>query len=189
MPDLLQPDNKYTLLPRSTGMQYALRALSPRVPDLYMLDATVVYPGIPAMGYGQSYYTMRSIMFMGVPPPRVHVHLKLYHVKRDVPIGVLPSDGREAEVTEQERVAFEDWMRGKFDEKDVEFERYYATGSVADTKKSHIIKGPRVENGNANVYSPREIALPLRLRSSWEILDAFAFPGPAAWAFFTGQQV
>ena len=35
----------HTLLPRSTGLHYALRALSPRVPNLKLLDITVAYPG------------------------------------------------------------------------------------------------------------------------------------------------
>lgn len=170
-------------------MQYALRALSPRVPDLYLLDATIVYPGVPEMGYGQSYYTMRSVGIAGVPPPRVHVHLKLYHVKRDVPIGSLSTG--EVDVSEEDRVKFEEWMRARFVEKDAEFERYYTIGSLADTK-SHIIPEPRVEysraaNGDAKVHSPREIALPLRLRSVWETLDAFAFPGPLAWGVLSGR--
>ena len=41
----LQPDMRYTLLPRSTGLHYSLRALAPRIPDLKLLDMTVAYPG------------------------------------------------------------------------------------------------------------------------------------------------
>lgn len=37
----------YTLLPRSTGLHYSLRALSPCVPSLQLLDITVGYPGTP----------------------------------------------------------------------------------------------------------------------------------------------
>lgn len=33
------------LLPRSTGLHYSLRSLAPRIPDLKLLDLTVVYPG------------------------------------------------------------------------------------------------------------------------------------------------
>lgn len=33
------------LLPRSTGLLYSLRALLPHVPDLHLLDVTIVYPG------------------------------------------------------------------------------------------------------------------------------------------------
>lgn len=43
------------------------------------------------MGYGQSYYTLRSIFFDGVPPPRIHLHLRLFDVSKEVPIGDLSS--------------------------------------------------------------------------------------------------
>lgn len=39
---------KNILLPRSTGLHYSLRSLAPRIPDLKLLDLTVVYPGEPA---------------------------------------------------------------------------------------------------------------------------------------------
>ncbi len=35
----------HTLLPRSTGLHYILRSLSPRLPALHVLDATIAYPG------------------------------------------------------------------------------------------------------------------------------------------------
>jgi 1-acyl-sn-glycerol-3-phosphate acyltransferase len=41
----IKPDMKNTLLPRSTGLHYSLRSLVPRIPDLKLLDLTVVYPG------------------------------------------------------------------------------------------------------------------------------------------------
>ncbi|KAK0456264.1 acyltransferase-domain-containing protein [Armillaria borealis] len=37
-------DMTHTLLPRSTGLHYSLRSLSPRIPDLRLIDVTVVYP-------------------------------------------------------------------------------------------------------------------------------------------------
>ena len=36
----------HTLLPRSTGLQYSLRALAPRIPALQLVDITVAYPGM-----------------------------------------------------------------------------------------------------------------------------------------------
>lgn len=36
---------KNVLLPRSTGLHYSLRSLAPYIPDLKVLDLTVVYPG------------------------------------------------------------------------------------------------------------------------------------------------
>ncbi len=40
-----QSDMAHTLLPRSTGLHYSLRALSHCVPSLQLLDITVAYPG------------------------------------------------------------------------------------------------------------------------------------------------
>lgn len=37
---------KNLLLPRSTGLHYSLRSLAPKIPDLRLLDMTVVYPGM-----------------------------------------------------------------------------------------------------------------------------------------------
>jgi hypothetical protein len=36
---------KNMLLPRSTGLHYSLRSLSPRMHDLHLIDLTVIYPG------------------------------------------------------------------------------------------------------------------------------------------------
>jgi 1-acyl-sn-glycerol-3-phosphate acyltransferase len=41
-----QPDMTHTLLPRSTGLHYSLRALLSSVPNLQLLDITVAYPGM-----------------------------------------------------------------------------------------------------------------------------------------------
>jgi 1-acyl-sn-glycerol-3-phosphate acyltransferase len=39
------PDLSNALLPRSTGLQYSLRSLSPRMPSLRLIDITMSYPG------------------------------------------------------------------------------------------------------------------------------------------------
>lgn len=43
------------------------------------------------MDYGQSYYTLRSVFMDRVPPPVVHMHLRLFNVATEVPIGDLSS--------------------------------------------------------------------------------------------------
>jgi 1-acyl-sn-glycerol-3-phosphate acyltransferase len=43
--NISQSDLTHTLLPRSTGLHHSLRALSPCVPSLQLLDITVAYPG------------------------------------------------------------------------------------------------------------------------------------------------
>ena len=132
---------QHTLLPRSTGLHCTLRSLAPRIPSLKLIDVTVAYPGtccawrlvalpthstgIPRYGYGQSYYTLRSIFFDGVPPPKVHMHIRCFDVAQDVPLGDLsatrPSKipngssstkgAVEVEIPETEKEIFDKWLR------------------------------------------------------------------------------
>ncbi|KAG7099415.1 hypothetical protein E1B28_001268 [Marasmius oreades] len=160
------------LLPRSTGLHYTLRSLAPRVRDLRMIDATMVYPGIPPLGYGQDYYTLRSIFFDGIAPPAIHVHLRIFDINRDVPIGdlsttnpsTLPGPSREraveVDVLEKEKVTFDLWLRELWTEKDKSISQFLDTGKFS-------ISTPPVE-------------IPLRLRRNKEVFDAFCFFLPFA---------
>ncbi|KAJ7655086.1 acyltransferase-domain-containing protein [Mycena polygramma] len=155
------------LLPRSTGLQYSLRSLAPRIPDLKLIDITTVYPGIPPMGYGQSWYTLRSIFLSGVPPPAVHFHLRMFSMQ-DLPIGdlsmahptIVPNSSSpvEVEIPEPEKAAFDLWLRELWHEKDEAITRWFETASFAKTS----------------------FEIPLKLRRNRDILDAFCFFLPAA---------
>ncbi|KAI0308051.1 acyltransferase-domain-containing protein [Multifurca ochricompacta] len=167
-------DMTHTLLPRSTGLHYSLRALSHCVPDLQLLDITMAYPGVPPMGYGQSYYTLRSIFFDRIPPPAVHMHIRRFDVAKGVPIGNLfPNSGTVpngsphgqtvgVDVPEDERQTFDIWLRNRWIEKDQLMQRLHDTGSFS----SSLAKYP-------------EINIPLQLRRNREVLDAFCFFIPA----------
>jgi len=133
----------HTLMPRSTGLHHSLRALAPRIPNLKVIDVTVAYPGIPEFKYGQSYYTLRSIFFDRIPPPSVHMHIRVFDVSNEVPVGdisatnpnALPQKKGEAvetEVPEHEREAFDVWLRDLWREKDTMMVRYLETGSLAE---------------------------------------------------------
>jgi len=167
----------YTLLPRSTGLHYSLRALSPCVPSLQLLDITVAYPGIPPLGYGQSYYTLRSIFFDRIPPPIVHMHIRRFDVAKEVPIGNMSRGisssphGKtvEADVPEDERQTFDVWLRERWTEKDQLIQRFHDTGSFSSPLEKHL-----------------KIDVPLELRHKSEVLNAFCFFIPPiigfAWA-------
>ncbi|KAI0094604.1 acyltransferase-domain-containing protein [Irpex rosettiformis] len=178
------PDMRHTLLPRSTGLHYSLRSLAPRIPSLGLIDITVAYPGIPPYSYGQSYYTLRSIFFDGVPPPTVHMHIRKFNVAQEVPIGDLsttnpsaaPSnklkskkghtDAIEVDIPETEKDKFDNWLRDLWRHKDDDLERYLATGSfVADRKEV--------------------IEIPVALKRKRDALDAFCFfiPAVVGWLF------
>ncbi|KAF8167908.1 acyltransferase-domain-containing protein [Crassisporium funariophilum] len=179
-------DMKNVLLPRSTGLHYSLRSLAPRIPDLRLLDLTVVYPGasylalcgIPPMHYGQDYYTLRSIFFDGVAPPVIHIHLRMFDVSGGVPIGDLAEtsgvktpDPRakrivEVDIPADEKDTFDVWLRKLWQEKDESMDRFFETG-VFDVEETTV---PYVE-------------IPLKLRRKREILDAFCFFWPGSVAY------
>jgi len=168
------------LLPRSLGLHYSLRSLASRIPDLRLLDITVIYPGIPPLHYGQDYYTLRSIFCDGVAPPVIHMHLRLFNVTTDVPIGDLSTtqstkipngstngDAVEVDIPPREKAVFDEWLRNLWQEKDEFITRYLSSGHTSDDF----------------------IEIPLRLRRKREYLDAFTFFIPAvlvyAWRWAT----
>ncbi|TDL28355.1 acyltransferase-domain-containing protein [Rickenella mellea] len=167
------PDMEHILLPRATGLHYSLRSLAPRVPSVRLLDITVGYPGIPRGGYGQSYYTLRSIFLDGVPPPAIHLHLRMFDVSTSVPIGDLTtSTGKslektktgvadpeavEVDIPEHERAEFETWLRDLWKVKDRRMDEFVSKGSFTAKEAFDI---------------------PLKLRSKREIPYAFCYFGP-----------
>ncbi|RDX56035.1 hypothetical protein OH76DRAFT_1337998 [Lentinus brumalis] len=179
------PDMTNVLLPRSTGLHYSLRSLAPRIPNLHLLDITVAYPGkgIPFLGYGQDYYTLRSTFCDRVPPPAVHMHIRKFNVNRDIPVGnvsasnpgVLPNGSAtntvEVDIPETEREAFELWLRDLWREKDKLMGRFLETGYLSAAAESGT--------------SPASVVVPVRLKHSYEVLDAFCFfvPAVVGWAW------
>jgi len=174
------PDMTNILLPRSTGLHHSLRSLAPRVPALQLIDITIVYPGIPPMKYGQDYYTLRSIFFDRVPPPVVHMHLRVFDVSKDVPIGdvsvsnpsVLPkgqANGHAVEVDfpEEEKAKFDLWLRELWRDKDELVGNFYQS----------VVSG----------HETAGVDIPLELRHKSEIPDAFCFFLPALFGFVSAK--
>ncbi len=133
------------------------------------------------MGYGQNYYTLRSIFVNGVPPPAIHVHLRLFDVREHIPIGSkgdLPALAskptafakNEVDVPEEEKEKFDTWLRELWGEKDEAITKYYETGTL------DVIP----EDSTA-------VEIPLKLRRKREILDAFCFFFPAGMAYLLGR--
>ncbi|QRV83363.1 acyltransferase [Ceratobasidium sp. AG-Ba] len=178
-------DMQHTLLPRSTGLLFCLRALAPHMPELKLLDVTVAYPGIPRGGYGQAYYTLRSIFMQGVPPPRVHVHLRLYDVTRDVPIGI-PQGAEEA--SPAERAVFDKWLLERWQEKDALMEMQLTEGRFRGSNETPTASSVTVTGNPKDVKKWDEekgasgaVEWPIKLNSKAEILDAFSWFGPVVF--------
>ena len=138
--------------------------------------------GIPPFGYGQSYYTLRSIFMDRVPPPQIHMHIRKFDVATQVPIGDLsashstaipngnakgsPKEMVETDIPPTERDKFDLWLRNLWDTKDRDMDRVQETGSfVSDTSS--------------------RIEIPIKIRSKRDVLDAFCFFVPAliGWIF------
>ena len=155
--------------------------------------------GIPPYGYGQSYYTLRSIFMDRVPPPVIHMHLRLFDVTSEVPIGNLtqtepskvppvsspspPQNGSsngtaihsptetsssiiEVDVPEREHQRFDEWLRALWREKDAKFEEYHVTGNFG--------------------FGEDVVEIPLKLKSGRDVLNAFCFFAPVAFAIGWG---
>jgi len=182
----------HTLLPRSTGLLYSLRSLAQSIPDLHLIDVTIAYPGIPPKGYGQSYYTLRSIFLERVPPPAIHMHIRVFDVLKDVPIGHRSATGSqsipenspdshpaegdppaEVDPPAEERQTFDLWLRELWREKDVLITRFHETGSFTtgvDAEKVHVY-------------------IPVQLRQKREIFTSFCLFLPAAIAYVTTKVI
>lgn len=141
--------------------------MGPAIPDLQLLDVTVGYPGIPPKGYGQDFYTLRSIFFQGIPPPEIHIRLRLIDLS-SIPIGkVSVGDGveRGAEATPEETAAFEKWLVERWIEKDRLMDAFYRDG---------VFPSPK------GVDTTPAVEIPIKLRSVLEIGNAFCFAAPVA---------
>ncbi|KAJ6574835.1 acyltransferase-domain-containing protein [Mycena capillaripes] len=136
-----------------------LALIGPRIPDLKLIDITTVY--------GQSWYTLRSIFVSGIPPPAIHLHLRMFSME-NVPIGdisqtnpnVIPNSSSpiEVEIPEPEKATFDLWLRELWHEKDEAITKWFERCSFAETS----------------------FEIPLRLRRNRDVLDAFCFFLPAA---------
>jgi len=144
------PDMTNVLLPRSTGTLFALRTLAPSIPNLAVVDITIGYAGIPAAGYGQDYYTLRSVFFNGLSPPTLHLHLRMWQAK-DLPIGDMSDSAtRGAEATQLEKDAFDKWMLERWREKDRWMDGFYINGEFPTDKGRY--------ERTLEVHNPIEIA-------------------------------
>ncbi|KIM67125.1 hypothetical protein SCLCIDRAFT_14246 [Scleroderma citrinum Foug A] len=160
------PDLNNLLLPRSTGLHYCLRSLAPRLPMLKLLDITITYPGVPPRRYGQSYYTLRSIFCDRVPPPVIHMHLRIFDVAKQVPIeGAIIANGSfdpnvvGSSASEGDKANFDVWLRELWTCKD-RFMTEFLEGDESKVSRSEPIE------------------IPLELRSPTETLAAYCFFAP-----------
>lgn len=99
------------------------------------------------MCYGQDYYTLRSIFLDGIPPPVIHMHLRLFKVTTDVPVGdscatrkgaIQNGNGSatkhavEVDISPAEKTAFDEWLRELWQEKDEFITKHLNSGHASN---------------------------------------------------------
>ncbi|GAA6004692.1 hypothetical protein JCM11491_002197 [Sporobolomyces phaffii] len=199
-------DMEYTLLPRSTGLLYTLRLLSTLFPPsqpspspsstsptpatspapfLTLYDLTIGYAGVRPREYAQSYISLQSWFGRGIPPPTVHVHVQSLRVWVDsIPIGTVRPSARpkhiEAEITDPERDAFEEWIFGRWRDKDERMGTFEADGRGFVPRK-------REEDGDGDGPASAEFEIEMR-PADWVRLTSVPI-GLTVFYYFVGYVV
>lgn len=128
------------------------------MPDLTIVDLTIAYPGTAhAPKYWPEDFVTFSIWFKQVPPPSIHLHVRQYSVRMDVPLGKL--DGTDG--TEEEKKVFDEWLRARWTEKDALMASFARDGTFTGTKEAG-----RQED---------EAVWPLKLNSRLDYLECFSW--------------
>lgn len=121
----------------------------------------------------------------GVPPPRIHVHLRLYDVARDVPIGT-PQGAEEA--SPPERAVFDKWLLERWQEKDALMEMHLTKGGFRSSTEAPTASSVPIAGSAKDMKKWDEekggngaVEWPIRLNSKAEILEAFSWFGPVVF--------
>jgi 1-acyl-sn-glycerol-3-phosphate acyltransferase len=119
------PVPSHTLLPRVTGMQFALTTLGQNIGGVF--DLTIGYTGTTPLEHPEDTFGLKSLFFNGIAPPLIHVHVK-YH-----PISTIPYN---------DQSAFQDWLYTVYREKDRLMAEFYQNGCFRGIKSRRISVAP-----------------------------------------------
>ena len=117
------PEN--LLLPRATGLLYALRSLGSVNPELVLYDLTIGYSGMHVGAYSQDYYSLQTVYGYGQSAPEIRLHLQQLRLG-EIPLGLpadlgelkgLGTEELEARCTEEVRKRFDEWIYDRWEKK------------------------------------------------------------------------
>lgn len=124
----------------------------------------------------------------GIPSPRIHLHLRLYDVKRDVPVGDLVYRAernatastntlsrsemeKNKDPTSEESAVFDAWLRDIWYQKDALYERCLSTGTFERRESERTTD----DSDGLLAATSSNTEIPIQFRSKLHILAAFAF--------------
>jgi len=116
---------KHTLIPRVTGMQFALATLGEHISGI--MDLTLGYTGTKPDEDPEVTFGLKSLFFQGRAPPQIHMHVRFH------PIDKIPF---------QDHEAFSQWMYERFQEKDRLLDIFYRQGRFPGTSSKPVPVAP-----------------------------------------------
>lgn len=117
---------RYCLLPRVTGMQFALNQLGKDIGGIF--DFTIGYTGTnPNKEAPEDTFGLKSLLVEGRGPPLIHVHVKYY------PIEGIPY---------HDSTSFSDWLNERFREKDRLLTIFHESGAFEGPKSKRFPVAP-----------------------------------------------
>jgi hypothetical protein len=131
-------DNRYTLLPRSTGLRLCTTILDDSVE--YMYDFTIGYSGVNATDIPEKVYTIQSVFFFNHYPQEIHVHVRRFKLDSI------------AKLSEQE---FNQWNLERWVEKDQLMGHFYKYGAFPVTTGQDLL-----------VDETRVVDIPVKMNNS-----------------------
>lgn len=115
------PVPRHTLVPRVTGLQFALNTLGAHMGGIF--DLTIGYTGTSPAENPEDTFDLRSLFFRGIAPPLIHIHVR-YH--------------RIATVPYEDPAAFQRWLYELFQQKDELMSHFYQEGSFPGIKSRRV---------------------------------------------------
>lgn len=147
------PHNQCVLLPRAKGLYVACKELSPATTKV--LDFTIAYSQHSKDEMAQDIFTLWKIYILGESPRLISILADEHDLKEQVPeIDFAKPDALTPAQEEAEIGVLGNWINDKWQTKESDMNYYYV-------------------NGTFDVPKDATVTIPLRLNSSWEIIQVY----------------
>ncbi|GAN10063.1 hypothetical protein MAM1_0317c09598 [Mucor ambiguus] len=130
-------DNRYTLLPRSTGLRLCTTTLADSIDYIY--DFTIGYSGIKPNDIPEQVYTIQSVFFFNFYPKQVHVYIRRFKVDS---------------IHTSNEAEFNQWNLDRWKEKDDLMDHFYKHGVFPSNPSAAVSEDSRA------------VDIPIQLNSS-----------------------
>lgn len=148
------PKNQSVLLPRVKGLYVALKELSPE--NQKIIDFTVGYSGHTRDEMAQDIFTLWKVFILGESPAKISIYVDQYDMGKEIPdLNFDESTKSVSESDEEKEMKYlETWISSVWQKKESLMNTYY-------------------EKGDFEAKPEQKIKFPIKLHSSWEIVNVY----------------